>query len=101
MCYANPCSICWPLLSPIAKCNIPLYGNFSNITLRNIKINNPINYVGIILADSSNPMKNITFDNVVVYNNEKNYNYMSKTSYIKTIGLVSPMPICENDLFIQ
>lgn len=70
ICHANPCSLCWPMFRPWAKCNTPLYGNFSNVTLTDIQIiykDNeliPHKYIGVLMAPSSNPMRNVRFNNV-------------------------------------
>ena len=67
LCAAHPCSLCWPILDLFAKCNAQ-NSTYSNITLRNVTINNPKHSPGVLLATESFPMKNITFDNVVVNN---------------------------------
>lgn len=78
ICHANPCSLCWPTFSPWAKCNAPLYGNFSNITLTDIQIIYkdiawiPHKYIGVLMAPKTNPMKNVRFNNVRS-NLKKNY----------------------------
>ena len=64
-CKASPCSLCWPTL-PLAKCGGSPNGTFKNITLRNIFIHKPLGSPGVILADDSNPIINLTFDNVIV-----------------------------------
>lgn len=64
LCAAHPCSICWPKL-PFAKCN-GQPGLYENITLRNVTIRNPKMSPGVVLADPSQPMKNVVFDGVVV-----------------------------------
>ena len=38
ICEANPCSLCWPYLKPFVKCNVPKYGNYTNITLKDVFI---------------------------------------------------------------
>lgn len=43
-------------------------GTYTNITLRNITINDPKISCGVILGNSSTPMENIVFDNVRVNN---------------------------------
>ena len=63
--YKNECNLLWPFLG---KCPVPNNVTFSNITLRNISINSPKISPGIILGNVTNPMKNITFDNVYVKN---------------------------------
>ena len=90
LCYANPCSLCWPMLKPFAKCNIPLYGNFSNITLRNIIINTPVDIPGVLLGPTNNPMKNIIFDNVAF--NHTNKNYICSGVNGIAIGNTTPIP---------
>jgi hypothetical protein len=65
ICKGNPCSLCWPQL-PLAQCNPIKHGTYQNITLRNVIIHNPRGSPGVILADASNPIDTITFDNVTV-----------------------------------
>ena len=65
ICAPHPCSICWPSDSK-AKCNAPQNAKYTNITMRNITINNPEGNPGVILANASSPMENVLFDNVVV-----------------------------------
>lgn len=64
-CAAHPCSICWP---EEGKCNMPANAKYTNITMRNITINNPKGNPGVILANHSTPMENVVFDSVVVNN---------------------------------
>ena len=65
LCAAHPCSICWPTL-PTAKCDAPVGGQYNNIMLRNITINNPGGEAGVILANDANQMNNVTFHDVQV-----------------------------------
>jgi hypothetical protein len=65
ICKANPCSLCWPQV-PLSQCNPIKSGTFRNITLRNVVIHNPIGSPGVILADESNPIHTIIFENVTV-----------------------------------
>lgn len=65
LCAPHPCSLCWPLI-PGAECNGGLGKTYNNITLRNIEIRNPQSSPGVILADPTWPMYNVTFDNVRV-----------------------------------
>jgi hypothetical protein len=44
------------------------YQTWSNIVLRNITINDPEGSPGVIMTNSSNPIKGLVFDNVVVKN---------------------------------
>lgn len=65
--YDDQCSLLWPQ-DPFAKCPITAGITWVNITLRNIVINNPKQSPGVILGNSTNPMQNIIFDNVLVNN---------------------------------
>mmetsp|Transcript_2305 Transcript_2305/g.3533 ORF Transcript_2305/g.3533 Transcript_2305/m.3533 type:complete len:584 (+) Transcript_2305:61-1812(+) len=53
---------------PIGSITCPTQGcsTFENITLRNIVIEDPLLSPGVILGNSSNPMKNIAFENVTM-----------------------------------
>ena len=92
LCHPNPCSLCWPWLKPYAKCNIPSYGNFSNIILKNIAIHNPKKHIGVLMAPIANPMKNLIFDNVVSDNKEINYICQGVNGI--TLGNTTPIPLC-------
>merc|ERR1719460_1710392 len=65
LCAAHPCSICWPTIAS-AKCNVPSGARYENITLRNITVNSPKMSPGVLIANLSNPMKNVLFENVKV-----------------------------------
>jgi polygalacturonase len=64
----QPCDISWPDAGDKSQCIVSGYQTWSNITLRNIRVNNPRNSPGVLMGNSSNPMKNVLFDNVVVTN---------------------------------
>merc|ERR1719203_50282 len=68
--YSGCCAITWPE-DPLAKCPVPPEITFANITLRNITINNPRESPGVILGNSTNPMRNILFDGVFVSDPKK------------------------------
>lgn len=58
------CSLQYPIdgsICPTQGCT-----KFENITLRNVFIEDPMLSPGVILGNSSNPMKNILFDNVTM-----------------------------------
>jgi hypothetical protein len=98
-CNAAPCSLCWPSL-PGAACNCPPSA-FANITLRNIWIHDPAKSPGVILANSTAPMRNIVFDNVVVTNPSmapfgKDYYHCEHAQGIAT-GSTWPVPPCFED----
>ena len=51
-----------------AECFAPDDGAFSNIVLRNVTVNNPRVSAGVILANETLPMENVTFEDVKVIN---------------------------------
>jgi hypothetical protein len=59
------CSLLWPTLG---ECNMPGYHIWDNIVLRDITIVNPLQYIGVLMGNETNPMQNVIFDNVVVVN---------------------------------
>ena len=74
---------------------------WANITLRDITINSPRESPGVILGNSSNPMLNITFDNVVVNNPGKRpwgdkYYACDGVKYGISTGDTKPVPPCFN-----
>jgi len=96
----GPCSLCWPKL-PGSQCNAPDGALFANITLRNITINSPKQSAGVLIANVSTPMQNITFDNVVVNNMPKqpwgDGGYYCKNVNGVATGTTSPVPPCFRD----
>lgn len=97
----GPCSLCWPFL-PGSQCLAPPDAQYSNITLRNITINSPKQSAGVMIANSSSPMRNIVFDNVVV-NNPASKPWGKDGYYCKNVqgvatGKTSPVPPCLKDL---
>lgn len=100
LCSPHPCSICWPEL-PGAECNAPL-SYYKNITLRNIVIVNATKSPGVILANASTPMVDITFDNVVFKNPSltpfnTSFYYCTGVLSGKAIGNTWPVPNCFSD----
>jgi hypothetical protein len=67
LCAAHPCSICWPEV-PAAECNMPEETYLSNVLLKNVTVIDPANSPGVIIGNSSTPLMNITFQDVVVEN---------------------------------
>eukprot|EP01084_Bolivina_argentea_P248964 416581_1 len=71
--YSGCCELTWPQ-NPRAKCPVPFEITWENITLRNITVNDPQKsagtvdnpYFSVVLGNNTNPMKNITFDHVVI-----------------------------------
>eukprot|EP00759_Apiculatamorpha_spiralis_P020741 PhF_6_TR26055/c2_g1_i6/m.36708 len=62
--YPEACNLLWPYL-PNVTCYVPSNMNWSNLTFRNIYIQQPQAGAGVIYGNETNPMKNIVFDNVV------------------------------------
>ncbi|CAF3503781.1 unnamed protein product [Rotaria sp. Silwood1] len=63
--YKDACSLLWPFI-PDTPCPIPIGITWNNIVLRNITVNGPHLSPGVILGNTSNPMLNVLFDNVLV-----------------------------------
>jgi len=100
ICKGDPCSLCWPII-PEAICWLPAAGSYQNITLRNITISNP-KRVGVIMANETNPMNNVTFDGVRVVNMSKNasdYDYFRCENVVNGVatGDTWPVPSCFQD----
>jgi len=97
-CFAQPCSLCWPYLAPYAQCNLPAQAYFRNVTLRDVHVLGSKNSPGVIMANSTSPMVDITFDNVVVQGAGdqpfgSNYKCVGVASGIATGG-TAPVPPC-------
>eukprot|EP00522_Entomoneis_paludosa_P002746 CAMPEP_0172475036 /NCGR_PEP_ID=MMETSP1065-20121228/69659_1 /TAXON_ID=265537 /ORGANISM="Amphiprora paludosa, Strain CCMP125" /LENGTH=686 /DNA_ID=CAMNT_0013233229 /DNA_START=148 /DNA_END=2208 /DNA_ORIENTATION=+ len=65
VCHPNPCSLCWPI-TPGSKCHVVQESKFRNITLRNIRINNPEMSPGVIIGSHEDTIDDILFENVLV-----------------------------------
>lgn len=50
-----------------AKCGAPGNATYRNIVFRNVTIDSPKGVPGVILANATSPMENVTFDGVVVH----------------------------------
>eukprot|EP00041_Stephanoeca_diplocostata_P033862 m.1129577 g.1129577 ORF g.1129577 m.1129577 type:complete len:478 (-) comp24420_c0_seq11:3449-4882(-) len=93
----DKCSLEYPIQD-----HCPTQGcvTFTNITLRNINITDPILSPGIILGNSTNPMKNIVFDNVVAtFDNvlpifPYGADYKCENAHGVATGGTSPVPPC-------
>jgi len=96
----GPCSLCWPTV-PGTHCYAPVDAQYTNITLRNITINNPKQSAGVLLANVSSPMKNVVFDNVVVNNPASSPfgddHYYCKYANGVATGSTNPVPPCFKD----
>lgn len=97
----GPCSLCWPTV-PGTHCYAPADAQYTNITLRNITINNPSQSAGVILANVSSPMLNVVFENVVVNNPASSPfgddQYYCKNAQGVATGTTKPVPPCFTDL---
>jgi polygalacturonase len=92
----QPCSLLWTVTDN-AECHMSGYQTWSNIVLRNIFINNPVNSPGVLMGNSTFPMHNITFENVVV--RHPGTEPFGETYYCEGIegyalGRTSPAPSC-------
>jgi len=91
------CSLCWPT---VGECLSPVGALYRNITLRNITINNPKKSAGVLLANASDPMENVIFEDVVVINPKTKpfdgYLCENVKSGVAT-GRTSPVPSCFED----
>ena len=95
--YEDACSLLWPE-DPFAKCPIPSDIIWTNIVLRDIRIISPKMSPGVILGNSTNPMRGVVFDNVVVTNPGENpwgdkFYACEGTEGVAT-GTTSPVPPC-------
>jgi hypothetical protein len=105
LCAAHPCSICWPLV-PGAKCGLPDGGQYRNITLRNVTINNPKKPDSYIMANVSVPMDGVRFIDVVVNNpgTKKGKNFYTHCEGVArgvATGKTSPVPPCFMDMTVR
>ncbi|KRX05518.1 Pectin lyase fold/virulence factor [Pseudocohnilembus persalinus] len=94
--YEGACSLLWPQLQYLgAKCPVPGNMNWSDITLQDITVKNNSYKPGVILGNSTNPMKNIVFDNVI-FEQETEKQYQSCKGVQNGIykGNTNPVPKC-------
>lgn len=92
---ARKCSLFFPLDD---RCPTQGCSTFTNIVLKNIKITNPVLSPGVILGNSTNPMKNIVFDGVVVENPGTfpyQKNYLCEYADVQVSGGTTPVPSCK------
>lgn len=64
-CHPNPCSLCWPQ-KPWSRCHVVRESKYRNISLVNIRINNPEMSPGVILGSDDDVIHRIVFDKVRV-----------------------------------
>ncbi len=100
LCAAHPCSICWPYV-PSAECNAPL-SQYRNILLKNITIINSKMSPGIIFGNTSTPIEDVVFEDVV-FNNPgdtpwgEDYYYCEGVKGGIAKGNTWPVPSCFED----
>ena len=73
------------------------YQTWDNITLKDITIYDPVHSPGILMGNSSNPITNLVFDNVVVVNPGTvpfGDNYSCNDVMGVAVGKTSPVPNC-------
>lgn len=93
---------------PEGACPTQGCATFSNIILRNVRIEEPLLSAGVILGNVSNPMTNIVFDHVVVKHGSNPFfgkmpfgpGYKCEHAAVTSRGGTSPAPKCsqESDL---
>lgn len=96
--YNGACSLTWPYFG---ECPVPSTVTFENIHLNDVKIKLEDTMLskifskspGVILSNYTNPIKNITFKNVVVEGNYKDY--LCENTSVKIEGNTNPSP-CNN-----
>ena len=86
------------LAYPIEKhCPTQACVTFSNITLRNVRVEQPLLSPGVILGNASNPMRTVVFDNVVV-SGGGDYpfgpDYQCAHAHVSAVGGTRPAPAC-------
>ena len=102
LCAAHPCSLCWPT-DPWATCAAPV-AEYRNILLKNVSVDSPKNSVGVLLANASSPMVNITFEDVFVTNPNAHGHWGEKQFYCDGVasgyatGRTNVVPPCFTDL---
>jgi hypothetical protein len=97
----QPCSLLWTKTKQ-ATCSMSGYQTWSNIVLRDIFINNPKQSPGVLFGNSTNPMQNVVFDNVVVTNPGSvpwgdDFFYCEGINGVAT-GATNPVPPCFKSL---
>lgn len=101
LCAASPCSLCWPD-DKHAQCNAPTNGQYKNIRLVNVTIINPKSSPGVLRANASCPMQNVSFHNVVVQGNANkqpwgDQHYDCENVQGVATGTTNPVPPCFKD----
>ena len=90
----QPCSLLWPEDSH-AECSMSAFDTWSNITLKDITISNPLSYPGAFFSNSSNPIENLVLDNVIVTGaREDRSDYLCSGPIGGNVTKSSPIPAC-------
>lgn len=97
--FQGACPLGWPQSSN--ECPVPSRVEMKNFYLKDIRIIDPTGSPGVILGNVTNPIQNLTFDNVVVENpggypwGDRYYN--CKNTYGQALGKTWPIPDCLED----
>lgn len=100
-CDGDPCSLCWPKLKSAACPGVAAL--IDGLTLRNITVNKPRLSPGVIIGDSSIPMRNLVFDDVRFIDPPadgsfgKNYFHCEGVQSGVAKGSTWPVPPCFTD----
>jgi polygalacturonase len=94
----QPCELSWPLTKH-SECIMSGYQTWTNITLRNITINNPEQSPGVLMGNSTNPIHNLIFEDIIVNNPGSEpwgSNYYCTEGGIEgySSGSTTPIPDC-------
>lgn len=95
------CPLYWPG-TPHSECLMSGTQTWTNITLRDITIYDPVRSPGVLIGNSTNPMKNVVFENVVVKNagsypwGDQFYDCSNIEGF--AIGTTDPVPPCFTSL---
>jgi polygalacturonase len=94
------CSLAYPLTS---QCPTQGCVSFANITLRRVRIVDPLLSPGLILGNATNPMSNLLLDNVTVeFSRDRplrgslpwGREFRCKHAGVRSVGGTSPVPSC-------
>lgn len=97
----QPCSLLWPE-APGAECHMSGYQTWTNITLRDITVVNPVASPGVILGNSTNPIRGLKLENVLFTDMKENLKPWGQDYYCESDGVAdsdtsggtTPVPAC-------
>lgn len=99
--FTDMCPLTYPLHTP---CPTSGCVTFKDITLRRVKVHDPLLSPGVILGNSTNPMKNIIFDDTTVTYSRLSTrgflpfgrNYVCQDAQVTVLGSSTPLPDCKS-----